>query len=130
MTSRIQNNTLMAAALSLLIAGGSAVASDDPQTRNTADNDGRDSDQPVGDTWITTKVKASLLADDDVAGLEIDVETVNGVVTLTGDVESQAQVEEAKRIASNIEGVTDVDTRGLTAGGGDHGKHGDKSDRK
>lgn len=133
MTDRIRNNTLMAAALSLLIAGGSAIASDDPQTRNTADNDARDSDQPVGDTWITTKVKASLLADEDVAGLEIDVETVNGVVTLTGNVDSQAQVEEAKRIASDIEGVTDVNTRGLTAGGGDHGKHGkhgDKSDRK
>lgn len=121
MTSRIQNNTLMAAALSLLIAGGSAVASDDPQTRNTAGNDASDSEQPVGDTWITTKVKASLLADEDVAGLEIDVETVNGVVTLSGNVESQAQVEEAKRIASNIEGVTDVDTRGLTAGGDNSG---------
>ena len=119
MTSRIQNNTLMAAALSLLIAGGSAVASDDPQTRKAAGNDAGDSEQPVGDTWITTKVKASLLADEDVAGLEIDVETVNGVVTLKGNVESEAQVEEAKRIASNIEGVTDVNTRGLSAGGGD-----------
>src|SRR5690625_3606893 len=28
----------------------------------------RDSDQPVNDTWITTKVKSSLLADSDVAG--------------------------------------------------------------
>ena len=28
-----------------------------------------DSDQPVDDTWITTKVKSSLLADSDVSGL-------------------------------------------------------------
>ena len=119
MTSRIRNNTLMAAALSLLIAGGSAVASDDPQTRKAAGNDAGDSEQPVGDTWITTKVKASLLADEDVAGLEIDVETVNGVVTLNGNVDSQAQIDEAKRIASNIEGVTSVDTDGLSAGGSD-----------
>ena len=53
------------------------------------------------------------LADEDVAGLQIDVETVNGVVTLSGDVTSQAQIDEARRIASEIEGVVDVDTDGL-----------------
>lgn len=122
MTSHARNNALVAAALSLLIAGGSAIASDDPQSRDKAAHAGHDageSDQPVGDTWITTKVKASLLADEDVAGLEIDVETVNGVVTLTGNVDSQAQVDEAKRIAAGIEGVTEVDASALTAGGGD-----------
>lgn len=54
---------------------------------NNGMNDGMDSEQPGSDTWITTKVKSSLLADSDVAGLKIDVETVNGVVTLTGQVE-------------------------------------------
>ncbi|MBD7988829.1 BON domain-containing protein [Luteimonas sp. Sa2BVA3] len=110
-TKRIQNGTLMATALSLLLAGGHAIANDDPKTH--ADHAG-DSDQPVDDTWITTKVKASLLADEDVAGLEIDVETVNGVVTLRGDVASQMQVDEAKRIAADIKGVTDVDASGLS----------------
>ncbi|WP_307774133.1 BON domain-containing protein [Luteimonas salinisoli] len=78
----------------------------------------RDSNQPVNDTWITTKVKSSLLADTDVAGLDIDVETVNGVVTLSGDVESQAQIDHAKRIAADIEGVTSVDASGLTTASG------------
>lgn len=110
-TKRIQNGTLMATALSLLLAGGHAIANDDPKTH--ADHAG-DSDQPVDDTWITTKVKASLLADEDVAGLEIDVETVNGVVTLRGDVASQTQVDEARRIAADIKGVTDVDASGLS----------------
>src|SRR5690606_4752003 len=32
-----------------------------------------DSDQPLDDTWITTKVKTALMADDDVGSLEIDV---------------------------------------------------------
>ncbi|TYT26991.1 BON domain-containing protein [Luteimonas viscosa] len=79
-------------------------------------DDGRDSDQPVDDTWITTKVKSSLLADNDVSGLAIDVETVNGVVALSGQVESQAQIDHATRIARDIEGVTNVDTTGLTVG--------------
>ena len=110
MTQRIQKTTLAAAALALFLAGGAAAASDDPKTDAS---DKGESNQPVGDTWITTKVKASLLADDAVSGLEIDVETVNGVVTLSGDVASQAQIDEAKRIASEIEGVTEVDTRNL-----------------
>ena len=76
--------------------------------------DGPDSDQPIDDTWITTKVKSSLLADTDVAGLDIEVETVNGVVTLTGEVDEQAQIDHATRIARDIEGVTDVQTSRLT----------------
>ena len=78
--------------------------------------DGRDSAQPVDDTWITTKVKSSLLADADVSGLDINVDTLNGVVTLRGQVESQAQIDTATRIAREIEGVTDVQTSGLTVG--------------
>ncbi|MCD9095647.1 BON domain-containing protein [Luteimonas fraxinea] len=76
-------------------------------------NNGMESDQPGSDTWITTKVKSSLLADSDVSGLKIDVETVNGVVTLTGQVEQATQVTEATRIAREIEGVTDVVTTNL-----------------
>ncbi|WP_238346061.1 BON domain-containing protein [Luteimonas saliphila] len=81
-----------------------------------ATDDGRDSSQPVDDTWITTKVKSSLLADTDVSGLAIDVETVNGVVTLSGQVEQQAQIDRATQIARDIEGVSSVDTSGLTVG--------------
>ncbi|NLC61070.1 MAG: BON domain-containing protein [Gammaproteobacteria bacterium] len=76
--------------------------------------DGPDSDQPVDDTWITTKVKSSLLADSDVSGLDIEVETVNGVVTLTGQVDEQAQIDRATEIARDIEGVTEVRTAAVT----------------
>ncbi|MBJ6983286.1 BON domain-containing protein [Luteimonas sp. MC1750] len=117
MSNRIQQGGFMAAALSLLLAGGNAVANDDPKHKDG--HDAADSEQPVGDTWITTKVKASLLADEDVAGLEIDVKTVNGVVTLRGDVASKAQVEEARRIASGIEGVVEVDASGLGTDAGE-----------
>jgi len=93
-----------------------AAAMDDAQ-RQGMDNDRRPSDQPASDTWITTKVKSSLLADTDVAGLEINVETVNGVVTLTGKGAQQAQIDEATRIAREIDGVTDVRTTGFVVGG-------------
>jgi hyperosmotically inducible protein len=117
MNKRIQHGTLTATALALLlVGGGTAMANDDPKDKQA---DQANSQQPMGDTWITTKVKSSLLADEDVAGLQIDVDTVNGVVTLTGDVASQAQIDEARRIASEIEGVTDVDTTGLSVDAGE-----------
>ncbi|MGY0559247.1 MULTISPECIES: BON domain-containing protein [unclassified Luteimonas] len=85
------------------------------EDRTTADRmgDGPDSDQPVDDTWITTKVKSSLLADSDVSGLDIEVETVNGVVTLSGQVDEQMQIDRATQIVRDIEGVTDVRTTAL-----------------
>jgi len=90
---------------------GEAVADGSPADRL---DDGMDSDQPVDDTWITTKVKSSLLADTDVSGLEINVETVNGVVTLSGQVDEQMQIDRATAIARDIEGVTEVRTASLT----------------
>src|SRR5687768_4784411 len=50
-------------------------------------------DQPMGDAWITTKVKSDLLATPDVSGLAIDVDTKNGVVMLKGSVDSKAQAD-------------------------------------
>lgn len=96
-----------------------APAATDPRygdaTRDPMVGDGR-SDQPGSDTWITTKVKSSLLADTDVAGLDIQVDTVNGVVTLSGQVDQQAQIERATRIARDIDGVTEVRTNALVVG--------------
>lgn len=87
-----------------------------PAPMTPADPAAGNSEQPGTDTWITAKVKSALLADTDVAGLEINVETVNGVVTLAGQVASQAQIDEATRLARGIEGVTDVQTTGLVVG--------------
>lgn len=72
-----------------------------------------ESNQPVSDTWITTKVKTELLAAKDVSGLKIDVDTVNGVVALSGKVDSQAQIVKATAVAKNVQGVRNVDAKGL-----------------
>jgi osmotically-inducible protein OsmY len=62
----------------------------------------------VTDAAITSAVKAKLLGDPDVSGLKIDVDTANGVVTLTGDVKTQVEANEALRLARTTEGVRDV----------------------
>ena len=60
------------------------------------------------DAWITTKVKMALLTDDTVDGIGIDVDTVEGRVTLHGRVDSDVEKAEAEVIARRVEGVTDV----------------------
>lgn len=74
-----------------------------PVARTTAD-----AAEQVGDAWITTKVKADLLATEDVPGSTIDVDTEDGVVTLNGKVGSQAEAEKAVSVAKSIKGVTQV----------------------
>jgi osmotically-inducible protein OsmY len=59
----------------------------------------------VNDGVVLMKVKSKLAADPDVSALDIDVDVSRGVVTLTGDVGSSAQANEAIRIARETDGV-------------------------
>jgi osmotically-inducible protein OsmY len=68
----------------------------------------KDATPVVADAGITAAVKTRLLADPDVAGLRIDVDTKGKVVTLTGNVKSAAQIAEAEKIARETPGVTRV----------------------
>lgn len=67
----------------------------------------------VSDTWITTKVKSSLLTDGATPGMDIVVETNDGVVSLSGTVTSEAEREMAINKAKGIKGVRDVSADGL-----------------
>ncbi|SEK54673.1 hyperosmotically inducible protein [Kosakonia sacchari] len=62
----------------------------------------------AGDTATTSEIKAKLLADDIVPSRKVKVETTDGVVQLSGTVDSQAQSERAESIAKAIEGVKSV----------------------
>lgn len=59
------------------------------------------------DSWITTKVKTQLLADEQVSGLNIKVITENAEVFLMGLV-SEQEAAKAVNIARHIEGVSRV----------------------
>ncbi len=65
----------------------------------------------IEDGAITAKVKTALLADPDVKGLKIDVDTKNGVVTLSGTVEKNANRDRALKIARDTDGVKSVDNQ-------------------
>ncbi|WP_038155789.1 molecular chaperone OsmY [Trabulsiella guamensis] len=62
----------------------------------------------AGDAATTSEIKAKLLADDIVPSRKVKVETTDGVVQLSGTVESQAQSERAESIAKAIDGVKSV----------------------
>ncbi|HGF0772058.1 TPA: molecular chaperone OsmY [Kluyvera georgiana] len=62
----------------------------------------------AGDTATTSEVKAKLLADDIVPSRNVKVETTDGVVQLSGTVESKAQSERAESVAKAVEGVKSV----------------------
>jgi hyperosmotically inducible protein len=65
----------------------------------------------ISDSVITTKVKTALLADSDIKGLDINVDTVKGEVKLSGAVNNQSQIERAEKIARNIDGVKGVQNK-------------------
>ena len=60
------------------------------------------------DAGITTAVKTKLAADSKVNAGEINVDTRDGVVTLTGNIDSQEAKDRAIQIARETKGVRDV----------------------
>lgn len=67
--------------------------------------------QIIDDAAINTKIKAALLSEEGIDGLRVNVDTLNGKVTLTGAAETPEQIQKAKAIASQVSGVRSVDNR-------------------
>jgi hyperosmotically inducible protein len=64
--------------------------------------------QPVSDAVLTTKVKTALTADPGMKARDIEVETKEGVVQLSGFVDSEAASTAALMKARSVSGVTEV----------------------
>lgn len=62
----------------------------------------------MSDSWITSKAKIALFADDRVKGRQVHVETKDGVVMLRGKVDSAEAKTAAAEIAKGIDGAKDV----------------------
>jgi hyperosmotically inducible protein len=60
------------------------------------------------DAWITGKVETVLLLNTHLNNFSIDTDTENGVVTLSGSVESDIDRELAVSLAEGVDGVDDV----------------------
>lgn len=62
----------------------------------------------IDDSVITTKVKSALLADKDVSGLAIGVETFKGTVQLSGFAKTEHERAKAAQVAGSVKGVQTV----------------------
>jgi osmotically-inducible protein OsmY len=62
----------------------------------------------VDDAAITTSIKARFVNDKKVSATSIKVETLNGVVLLSGFAKSREEKSTAEEIASNVKGVKSV----------------------
>lgn len=59
----------------------------------------------ASDTAVTARVKANLAANQGLASFSIHVSTTNGIVTLSGHVDSEAARKLAGQVASKTDGV-------------------------
>lgn len=80
-------------------------------TTEYAEDRTRQAGDAASSTWITTKIQAKYFADANVKGRAIDVTTNNGIVTLTGEVESNSERQQALQLARETEGVKRVEDR-------------------
>jgi len=92
------------AAFAVMTAGYATAQTATEKTKAAADKSG----EVVTDAAITSAVKSKLLGDPDVSGLKIDVDTTNGVVTLSGVIHRGTERAEALRLARETKGVKSV----------------------
>lgn len=106
---------MTATALSVLLAGpvlAAGVPTAQPLMLAASETMDKAEDA-VSDTWITSKVKSTFLADSNLSGLDIKVETNQGVVALSGIVASSAERDLAIAKAGKIKGVKAVAAEAL-----------------
>jgi len=60
------------------------------------------------DSWVTAKTKLALMTTEGIDTSDLNVDTVNGVVTLHGKIGSDAAKQKAETVAQAIEGVKSV----------------------
>ena len=77
-------------------------------TNRTATGATNETAAPVDDAAITTKVKTAVLAEPGLKSLQINVDTKDAVVTLSGTVDSPELKSRAVQIAQGVQGVKSV----------------------
>lgn len=60
------------------------------------------------DSWITTKAKMALMTTSGISSTDVNVDTIDGQVTLHGTVDSAAEKAKAEQVVRGIDGVKNV----------------------
>jgi hyperosmotically inducible protein len=78
------------------------------QVKDKAKSTTAEAKTAVSDSWITSKTKIALFADERVKGTQVSVDTKGGVVHLRGKVDSDEAKQAAAEVAGGIEGARSV----------------------
>ncbi|GAB4507203.1 MAG: hypothetical protein Tsb0026_01770 [Sulfuricaulis sp.] len=94
-------------------SGGIAERAGERIDQSTTDmkRQGENVGDKISDATITAKVKTAIVAKPGLNAMQIDVDTVNGVVTLKGTVDSPQLLENATQVAQTVEGVKAVNNQ-------------------
>ena len=110
---------ILAAAVGLTGLPYAAMA--DSTVKETAKEVGADTKRVASDVTITSKVKAALIREKDLSAMDVNVETLNGTVQLSGFVDTKDQQDRAEKVAKSINGVkgvkNDLRLKSATTGG-------------
>lgn len=94
------------------------VQNDKDHIKNDLDNAGEKlenkldkAEENLDDAAITAKVKTAILAEPGLKSLEISVDTVQNVTTLTGTVDSPQNSDKAQQVAAAVSGVKAVENK-------------------
>ena len=101
-TAAILMALMAAAPLTAGAAGTATKAKEQAQTTT------QEAKTMVTDSWVTSKTKISLFADERVKGSQVSVDTTKGVVHLRGKVDSAEAKSAAGEITQGVEGVKSV----------------------
>ncbi|WP_068637985.1 BON domain-containing protein [Thauera butanivorans] len=111
--NKILATTLAATVIGLAAPAAFAASDMAPAETRPAESDSMEKEpgsvgQFIDDATVTARVKTALARDELTKARNIEVETVRNVVTLTGEVDSRAEIERASVITTGIEGVASV----------------------
>lgn len=108
MNSLNLKNVLLAATIGAAAVPMAALAGDyEHKDKNAMEKTG----DYISDAALTTKINAALMAQGDLSAMDIDVDSKEGVVTLSGRVETDAQVELAEKVVEDLDGVKSVNNK-------------------
>lgn len=80
----------------------------DDTTRHDGDSKHQSAGEYIDDAMITTKVKAAIVKEESLRASEVNVETFDGVVQLSGFVSSEGDIQRAVQLAREVKGVKSV----------------------
>ena len=104
----VTKKTAAALLVAMIAAAGVGCSSSPENEEGAAESTASNAGRAVDDSVITAKVKSALIADPTTKAHQIEVETFQGQVQLSGFVDGAEARDRAAQVARDIEGVKSV----------------------